>query len=899
MSYDSRQRNDEYRDGLSSPGPYIARIVNNLDPMKQGSLEVELLRNVGNQDSANQQLYVVRYLSPFYGTTDVELNGNDPKSFNDTQKSYGFWFVPPDTGSLVMVIFVDSDPGQGYWMGCIQDAYMNHMIPGLAASKAFADQHQENNETEWKSPTATTDRYPDAKVLPVGEFNRFAIRSGALTVNPSIDDITKPLHPMAEVLLNQGTIYDPTRGTTTSSARREAPSSVFGISTPGPVDKRTNAKKGSIGRQDNKITKFISRLGGHQLVMDDGNDRRLRKTKPSEGPIEYADLENGETGLVEYPEDECFRLRTRTGHQILMHNSEDLIYICNSGGTAWMEFTSNGKIDIYCEDSISIHSEQDFNFVADRDISLHAGRSLNLYAGTRINSHSEDHTSIKSGVGISMKSETTTHVDSPDGMHFNSKTLSLNLEEIKLTANTIDILAGTNLHMSAKSGNVEIKSGTNTMITSGSLTHLLSGGATRITASAIQATASGSILVKGGTIGVKASNDLQLKGANIHLNGPVPPDPTTAEQAVEATPAPAQAVTTPPTAAGGAGGGGGSGQAGGATGGALTLFPNPKAGLTIVKRVPTAEPWPYHENKNPPGQIPDLTDRETIEMPYAKDEPQITIRSTDDSLATPTARGGTVDEGNPGGLTPGVNIQGNRLRQRRDDSGSNTDPNQAVSNPLSERQLANMPSDWVQDKEFLAKAQTLAGKYGMPLEEFLAFMWFESAHTMSPSKTNSLGYTGLSQIGKKACKQMSSTYGKNITTDMLRQMSRVEQLDWVEKYLDMAAKQGGVSPPLTIGTLYMLVALPAYAKKPDNAVLYPIGSDIWSANPAWRDPYGGRDGGGPVTPAGIKRNVGPRSIAAVKQLLAKGGAAGAGGDNTAAPPVTPSPPPTPTPPTPN
>lgn len=882
MSYDSRKRNNEYREGLASPGPYIARIVNNLDPMKQGALEVELLRDVGNQDSANQQLYVVRYLSPFYGTTDVELNGNDPKNFNDTQKSYGFWMVPPDTGSLVMVIFVDSDPGQGYWMGCVQDAYMNHMIPGLAASKSFADQHQENNETEWKSQTSTKERYPDATVLPVGEINRFAVRNGALTVNPSIDEMTKPVHPMAEVLLNQGTIYDPVRGTTTSSARREAPSAVFGISTPGPVDKRTNAKKASIGRKDNKITKFTSRLGGHQLVMDDGNDRRLRKTRPSEGPIEYADLENGETGLVEFPEDECFRLRTRTGHQILMHNSEDLIYICNSGGTAWMEFTSNGKIDIYCEDSISIHSEQDFNFVADRDINLHAGRSVNQYAGTRINSHSEDHTSFKSGVGISMQSETTTHIDSPDGMHFNSKTLNLNLEEIKLTANTIDILSNTNLHLTAKGGNVEIKSNVNTMITSGSLTHLLSGGATRITASSIQATGSGSIMMKGGVI---------------HLNGPTP---TTAEQATEATPAPTVTNATPPAnAAGSSGASPPGGQQGGQNGGKLTLFPNPGAGMTIVKRVPTAEPWPYHENKNPPGQLPELTDRETIEMPFAKDEPKITIRTTDDSVATPTERGGTVDSGNPQGVGQGSIIQGNRLNQRRNDGGSNSDPNQAVSNPLSDRQLANMPSDWVQDKEFLGKAQGLAGKYGMPLEEFLAFMWFESGKTMSPAKTNSLGYTGLSQIGKAACEQMSKTYKTNITTDMLRKMSRVEQLDWVEKYLDMSMKMAGVTAPMTIGTLYMLVALPAYAKKGDNEVLYPVGSNVWAKNPPWRDPYGGRDGGGPVTPAGIKRNVGPRNIAEVKQMLSKGGGAPSGGSNTPAPPAIPDPPPVPTPPTAN
>ena len=80
-------------------------------------------------------------------------------------------------------------------------------------------------------------------------------------------------------------------------------------------------------------------------------------------------------------QNELIRLRTRTGHQILMHNSQDLIYIANSKGTAWIEMTSAGKIDIYAADSVSIHSEKDFNFRADRDINLEAGRNINVRAG--------------------------------------------------------------------------------------------------------------------------------------------------------------------------------------------------------------------------------------------------------------------------------------------------------------------------------------------------------------------------------------------------------------------------------------------------------------------------------------------------------------------------------------
>ena len=73
-------------------------------------------------------------------------------------------------------------------------------------------------------------------------------------------------------------------------------------------------------------------------------------------------------------------MRTRTGHQILLHNTEDLIYIGNSRGTAWIELTSDGKIDIFAEDSISMHTKNDFNLTADRNFTIEAGANLSLKA---------------------------------------------------------------------------------------------------------------------------------------------------------------------------------------------------------------------------------------------------------------------------------------------------------------------------------------------------------------------------------------------------------------------------------------------------------------------------------------------------------------------------------------
>jgi predicted chitinase len=328
--------NEERSPGkLPSPGPYIAEVTNHLDPTYMGGLEVSLVKGVVNNIDMQNQTFIVKYLSPFYGVTSLRFEGTNSGDFNDVQKSYGMWMIPPDIGTRVMVIFIEGEPNQGYWFGCIQDLYQNHMVPGLAASKQVV-------------LTPEQERKYGTDFLPVAEYNKQTFTLD----NSNPNKAGKPVHPFADRLLAQGLLLDTIRGVTTSGARREIPSQVFGISTPGPLDKSSGARKGQIGYKEKRLAP-VSRLGGSTFVMDDGDA-------------------NGQNELV--------RIRTRTGHQILMHNSHDLIYIANSKGSAWIELTSNGKIDIFANDSVSIHTEYDFNFRADRDINLEAGRNINIRA---------------------------------------------------------------------------------------------------------------------------------------------------------------------------------------------------------------------------------------------------------------------------------------------------------------------------------------------------------------------------------------------------------------------------------------------------------------------------------------------------------------------------------------
>lgn len=326
---------ERIRSKLPTPGPFLAEVTNHLDPAYMGRLEVALIKGVTSDTKNQSETYVVKYCSPFAGNTSIKFEGNNSGDFNDVQKSYGFWMIPPDIGTTVMVIFIDGDPNQGYWFGCILDNFQNHMIPGIAASRKVV-------MTEEQKRKYGTD------YLPVAEYNK---KTQTLN-NPNPERFNKPIHPFADRLLQQGLLMDTIRGVTSSGARREVPSGVFGISTPGPLDESDGAPRQKIGYTGD-VRAPVSRLGGSTFVMDDGDINGLN---------------------------ELVRIRTRTGHQILLHNSSDLIYIANSKGTAWLEMTSNGKIDIYAQDSVSIHTENDFNFRADRDINIEAGRHIHIKA---------------------------------------------------------------------------------------------------------------------------------------------------------------------------------------------------------------------------------------------------------------------------------------------------------------------------------------------------------------------------------------------------------------------------------------------------------------------------------------------------------------------------------------
>ena len=602
-------RSRSYQEPIGQ-GPFEAVVVSHLDPSYMGRLQVELLKSssAGNQPERSGQLVEARYLSPFYGVTPLANTSNN-EGYQFSQKSYGMWAIPPDVGTRVVVILLEGKISQAYWIGCVQDEYMNFMLPGYPATE---------NVTNFGAR------------VPTSEYNK-------RLADPSVKDPTKfpkPVHnELARRLTQQGLYADDIRGLTTSGARREVPSMVFGWSTPGPLDKRENAPKGQVGPSDAKANRFINRLGGSSFVMDDGDDKLIRKGSPENSPQEYVNKEAGEEGGdPTLPANELIRLKTRTGHQILMHNTEDLIYIANARGTAWIELTSNGKIDIYSADSVSIHSQQDLNFTADRDINLMAGKNMNLISGL----------DYKLSAGASISNIATNNISSNAGdtISENAGSIIANYSQGQasyISGDTTDVLAGANLALGSPS-TVGIEGHSSVKITTDGDFHMKAlgnglwwtEGQTSIK-STLQLKVTGDNVIaiksKGNTnleseaaTNIKAANTISVKGSDtaIQPGADLP-------AAVEADSATIPAAPNP-------------------------QVPTPALRAAPISRIPQHEPWYEHENLNPLEYAPDKT-RANV-APMETYPPRIPDTFNKSGMRTNTS-GGRNATGTTGVATPG------------------------------------------------------------------------------------------------------------------------------------------------------------------------------------------------------------------------------------------------------
>jgi len=210
---------------------YVGFVKQVDDKQRMGRLKV-WIPELSGEPTDSGTWFTCNYASPFAGATNVYDNTNG-NTWDASQQSYGFWFVPPDLENEVLVCFINGDPGRGIWFGCLFQQNMNNMVPGIPGNNSQPG-------------------------LPVSEYNK------NIDSNVNIENPNRPVFsPLADQLKLQGLDQDTVRGISSSGARRDNPiNSSYGILTPGGTQ---------IVLDDNLENRFIrlrTRLGAQILIND-------------------------------------------------------------------------------------------------------------------------------------------------------------------------------------------------------------------------------------------------------------------------------------------------------------------------------------------------------------------------------------------------------------------------------------------------------------------------------------------------------------------------------------------------------------------------------------------------------------------------------------------------------
>ena len=348
-------------------GVKLATVVDIVDDRYEGYMYVDMVGGgrLGKVDSKEErQKYTrVRRLQPYGGSYQA----------SDHTRSYGMSTHPPAPGTEVLVAFTGHDQ-EGIIIGVLPDATRNSSFPDNAVS--FVE-----GEGDTVAPTF------DSGVQKTQEKN------------------TRPRHPLAGALAKQGLGLASVRGLSSSSARRESPSNVFGFNTP----------------------------TGHSFVMDDGtastSDQSLAPDKSREA---------GNSNLV--------RLRSAGGAQMLFNDTSGIVYVINQAGNSWVQLSSDGKIDIYSSGDISMHTENDMNMHVGGDFSLDAD-AVNIKArgsnGVQIETATGEF-NLHSNKDIKLTSDMNGHISCANGnVRVTGKLIDLNGPEAsqasKTTNNNISV----------------------------------------------------------------------------------------------------------------------------------------------------------------------------------------------------------------------------------------------------------------------------------------------------------------------------------------------------------------------------------------------------------------------------------------------------------------------------
>lgn len=232
--------------------------------------------------------------------------------------------------------------------------------------------------------------------------------------------------------------YFPEHGNRSLPSGRNGPNE--NNSTPGPQSDSHDLIEPSVGHLNDQfqgnltapeaITRGVYERQAAQAKTDKDGKEGYQKGVLEAGldPQTYCWTTPGRHSLIfqDNPETARVRVKTANGHQIILDDANERIYISTCKGKNYIELDQDGRIHIYANDNISITTAGDFNLSAKGNLNLQAGKSINLNASESFKVSACKDVSINSDKAINIASQASFDILGKTTLKLTSPGLNLN-----------------------------------------------------------------------------------------------------------------------------------------------------------------------------------------------------------------------------------------------------------------------------------------------------------------------------------------------------------------------------------------------------------------------------------------------------------------------------------------
>lgn len=384
----------------------IGTVIDTNDPQQTGRLRILVPAYGDRSDSLLKDIPWSSYIAPFGGVlnNDNATRGADQKS-TQGPVAYGMFNIPK-VGAAVAVTCIDGDPMARIWLGCLQAEMLGHTLP----------------------------------------HGRFMIADGSEPNGP----LSSQEHPIQPLYDNLTTAFS-TRAHNYEWRTRGADYTACAVN-PQQYDIISNKADDvdvSFTAQDGNTTVFRQGYGKDQTAGD---------VSAGYDPQTYSWTTPGFHSISMDDRKENCRVKFRTagGHQILLDDTNERVYINTAEGRNWIELDQDGNIDIYATKRVSVRSESDINLSADKTIRMYGKEGIHMYSGGEVRIQSVGDTHIKTGGILHIHSVGDTRIQSDAAAHIKAVSdifvdtgANVNINagaEGKITSGGVLSLTGSDIH---------------------------------------------------------------------------------------------------------------------------------------------------------------------------------------------------------------------------------------------------------------------------------------------------------------------------------------------------------------------------------------------------------------------------------------------------------------------